>query len=91
MNTNGHLFARKVAFVTGAASGIGRAAALAFAGAGASVAVADVSEQRTRKLPASSSNKAVARRVGPSVVANRGSTIGAARPWTANPIANVIM
>ena len=37
-------FAGKVAFVTGAASGIGRAAALAFARAGASVAVADVSE-----------------------------------------------
>jgi NAD(P)-dependent dehydrogenase (short-subunit alcohol dehydrogenase family) len=40
-----HCFAGKVAFVTGAASGIGRAAALAFAGAGASVVAADVSEQ----------------------------------------------
>src|SRR2546428_2919552 len=38
-------FAGKVAFVTGAANGIGRAAALAFARVGASVVVADVSEQ----------------------------------------------
>jgi NAD(P)-dependent dehydrogenase (short-subunit alcohol dehydrogenase family) len=35
----------KVAFVTGAANGIGRAASLAFAREGASVVVADVSEQ----------------------------------------------
>ena len=38
-------FEGKVAFVTGAASGIGRAAALAFARAGASVVVADVDEE----------------------------------------------
>src|SRR4051794_3042194 len=38
-------FAGKVAFVTGAANGIGRAAALAFARDGASVVVADVSER----------------------------------------------
>ena len=38
-------FAGKVAFVTGAASGIGRAAALAFAREGSDVMAADVSEQ----------------------------------------------
>ena len=38
-------FAGKVAFVTGAASGIGRAAALEFARKGASVVAADVSDQ----------------------------------------------
>src|SRR3954447_5999604 len=38
-------FRGKVAFVTGAASGIGRAAALAFAREGASVVGADVSEE----------------------------------------------
>ena len=46
MPTNGDgSFAGKVAFVTGAANGIGRAAALAFAREGASVVVADVLEQ----------------------------------------------
>lgn len=41
--------AGKVAFVTGAANGIGRAAALTFAHEGASVVVADVSEQGTQE------------------------------------------
>src|SRR5256884_894632 len=46
MDTHGRAdFTGKVAFVTGAANGIGRAAALAFAREGASVVVADVSEQ----------------------------------------------
>jgi NAD(P)-dependent dehydrogenase (short-subunit alcohol dehydrogenase family) len=48
--TNNHGgFAGKVAFVTGAANGIGRAAALAFAREGASVVVADVSEQSNQE------------------------------------------
>ena len=38
-------FKEKVAFVTGAASGIGRATAIAFALEGASVVVADISEK----------------------------------------------
>src|SRR5213595_430044 len=42
-------FTSKVAFVTGGASGIGRAAALAFARAGASVAVADVGERANQE------------------------------------------
>jgi NAD(P)-dependent dehydrogenase (short-subunit alcohol dehydrogenase family) len=41
-------FEGKVAFVTGAASGIGRATALAFAREGASVVVSDVSEQNVQ-------------------------------------------
>ena len=46
MTTNGKgNLSGKVAFITGGASGIGRAAALAFAREGASVVVADVSEK----------------------------------------------
>ncbi|MCK2056597.1 SDR family oxidoreductase [Methylobacterium sp. 37f] len=43
--TQTHDFNGKVAFVTGATSGIGRATALAFAKAGSAVTVADVSEE----------------------------------------------
>ncbi len=50
MRTNGEAgFAGKVVFVTGAASGIGRATALAFAARGSSVVAADVSEQGNRE------------------------------------------
>jgi NAD(P)-dependent dehydrogenase (short-subunit alcohol dehydrogenase family) len=42
-------FAGKVAFVTGAANGIGRATALAFARDGASLVVADLTEQRNHE------------------------------------------
>ena len=47
-NQNGS-YAGKVAFVTGAGSGIGRATALAFAYEGASVVVADISEQNAQE------------------------------------------
>jgi NAD(P)-dependent dehydrogenase (short-subunit alcohol dehydrogenase family) len=47
-NQNGS-YAGKVAFVTGAGSGIGRTTALAFAREGASVVVADASEQGNRE------------------------------------------
>jgi NAD(P)-dependent dehydrogenase (short-subunit alcohol dehydrogenase family) len=50
MTTNGNgSFTGQVAFVTGAGSGIGRAAALAFAREGAKVVVADVSEQNSQE------------------------------------------
>ena len=47
-NENGS-FAGKVAFVTGAGTGIGRATALAFAREGAGVVAADLSEQDNRE------------------------------------------
>ena len=52
MPTSNSEFAEKVAFVTGATSGIGRATALAFAAAGANVVVADVSEDGNRDTAA---------------------------------------
>src|SRR2546421_11234411 len=61
-NRNGS-FAGKVAFVTGAASGIGRAAGLAFGREGASVVGADVSEegnQETARLIEEQGGRALA-------------------------------
>lgn len=49
-------FTNKVAFVTGAASGIGRAAALAFAAEGARVAILDRSEDALKTVEASVKN-----------------------------------
>jgi NAD(P)-dependent dehydrogenase (short-subunit alcohol dehydrogenase family) len=49
MTAENETFADKVAFVTGAASGIGRATAIAFAQAGASVVVADMAEQENEQ------------------------------------------
>lgn len=56
-------FAGKVAFVTGATSGIGRATAIAFAQEGASVVVADISEggvRETARLIEEVGNRALA-------------------------------
>jgi NAD(P)-dependent dehydrogenase (short-subunit alcohol dehydrogenase family) len=60
MDTNAKLFAGKVAFITGAASGIGRAAALAFARQGASVVVADVSDEGNQGTARLSTKRAAA-------------------------------
>ncbi len=49
----------KVAFVTGAGSGIGRATAIAFAKAGASVTAVDISEKKVYKKPPHSSKRLV--------------------------------
>ena len=50
-------FAGKVAFVTGAGSGMGRTTALAFAREGASVVLADLSDHGACPLPGSSGNR----------------------------------
>ena len=63
MTNKDKAFAGRAAFITGGASGIGRATALAFARVGASVAVADVSEkgnQETARLIEEESGRALA-------------------------------
>ena len=49
-NSQNNEFAGKVAFITGAGSGIGRATAQAFAARGAAVAIADVSADNSRDV-----------------------------------------
>ena len=49
-NSQNDEFAGKVAFITGAGSGIGRATALAFADRGAAVSIADVSAEASRDV-----------------------------------------
>jgi NAD(P)-dependent dehydrogenase (short-subunit alcohol dehydrogenase family) len=63
MTNQGGSYAGKVAFVTGAANGIGRATALAFAREGASVVVADISEhgnQETARMVEEAGGRALA-------------------------------
>jgi NAD(P)-dependent dehydrogenase (short-subunit alcohol dehydrogenase family) len=65
MTAENERYAGKVTFVTGAASGIGRATALAFAQAGASVVVADVADEeneQTASLIEASGGRALALR-----------------------------
>jgi 3(or 17)beta-hydroxysteroid dehydrogenase len=49
----------KVAFITGGASGLGRAMAIAFAAEGASVAIADIDQQRGREVAKAIGDRAI--------------------------------
>ena len=88
MTTNEHgNFTGKVAFVTGAGSGIGRAAALAFAREGASVVAADVSEQgnqETVRLIEAQGGRAVAVRCDVTRAADVKAALDkTVEPWAA--------
>jgi NAD(P)-dependent dehydrogenase (short-subunit alcohol dehydrogenase family) len=72
-NANGR-FAGKVAFVTGAGNGIGRATAIAFAREGASVVAADRTEEHGRETVSSIEAEGGTFAIGHALVVDGGQT-----------------